>query len=162
MDDRRPNRMTCAIGVWISLPGRSPANASGTSARPDANAVMKIGASRSRAPRRTASAKSVTPSSSCRCRMCDTSMMPLRVAMPNTVMKPMIAAIDSTPPETYTPITPPIKASGRLSITNAASRAEPKAMCRSRPMPITTPMLSSARIRDARWALSNWPPYSTR
>ena len=30
--------------------------------------------------------------------MCDTSMMPLRVAMPNSVMNPMIDATLSTPP----------------------------------------------------------------
>ena len=31
--------------------------------------------------------------------MCETSMMPLRVAMPNSVMKPTMEATDSTPPE---------------------------------------------------------------
>jgi len=46
--------------------------------------------------------------------MCDTSMIPLRVAMPNSVMKPIIDATLSTPPERYTPATPPISASGRF------------------------------------------------
>ena len=35
--------------------------------------------------------------------MCDTSMMPLRVAMPNSVMNPMIDATLSTPPARNTP-----------------------------------------------------------
>ena len=32
--------------------------------------------------------------------MCDTSMMPFRVAIPNSVMKPTIDATDRTPPAT--------------------------------------------------------------
>ena len=62
VDDSRPHRMTMAIGVRISRPGCSPPSASGTRARPAARAVIRIGASRSIAPRRTASWKSVTPS----------------------------------------------------------------------------------------------------
>ena len=61
-------------------------------------AVIRIGISRSCAPRSMASRKSVTPSTCIRCWMCDTSMMPLRVAMPNSVMKPIIDATLSTPP----------------------------------------------------------------
>ena len=58
--------------------------------------------------------------------MCETSMMPLRVAMPNRVMKPTIDATESTPPARYTPTTPPISASGRLSMIEqpVARRAE--------------------------------------
>ncbi len=66
------------------------------------------------------------------------SMTPLRVAMPNRVMKPMIDATDRTPPETKTPITPPISASGRLSITSRASRTERNATNSSRKMPTVT------------------------
>ena len=43
-------------------------------------------------------------------------MMPLRVAMPKSVMKPIIEATLSTPPARNTPATPPISASGRLTI----------------------------------------------
>src|SRR5437879_6368937 len=86
----RPQRMTIAIGVWISLPVFPPPSASGISARPAAIAVIRMGTRRSCAPRSTASRKSVTPSLSIRCWMCDTSMMPFRVAMPNRVMNPMI------------------------------------------------------------------------
>jgi hypothetical protein len=44
--------------------------------------------------------------------MCDTSMMPLRVAIPNTVMNPINDATDSMPPEMNTPAMPPISAHG--------------------------------------------------
>ena len=54
-------------------------------------------------------------------------MMPLRVAMPNSVMNPIIVATLSTPPARNTPATPPISASGRLTMTISASRARPKA-----------------------------------
>ncbi len=66
VEDTSPHRMTMAMGVWISLPGSPPASASGTRASPAARAVMKMGARRSMAPRRTASRKSTTPSSSIR------------------------------------------------------------------------------------------------
>ena len=54
--------------------------------------------------------------------MCETIMMPLRAAMPNTPMNPINEATDKTPPERYTPATPPIKASGRFNMISAASR----------------------------------------
>ena len=59
--------------------------------------------------------------------MCDTSMMPLRVAMPNSVMNPIIVATLRTPPARNTPATPPISASGRFTMTSNASRARPNA-----------------------------------
>ena len=125
-----------AIGVWISLPGSPPDEASGMSASPAASAVIRIGASRSIAPRRTASAESVTPSCSTRWWMWETIMMPLRVAMPNSVMKPMSDATHSTPPESKTPATPPISASGRLTMMTAASAARARARTkRTRKMP---------------------------
>ena len=43
--------------------------------------------------------------------MCETIMIPLRVAMPNRAMSPMIDAIDRTPPEMNTPTAPPISPS---------------------------------------------------
>ena len=70
--------------------------------------------------------------------------MPFRVAMPNSVMKPTSEATDRTPPETNTPATPPINASGRLSMTNRASRTEWKAMCNSSPMQTTTAITQEA------------------
>ena len=156
----RPNMMTMAIGAWISLPGSPAESAIGTSARPAASAVIRIGTSRSLAPRTTAVRKSVTPSCSCRCRMCETSMMPLRVAMPKSVMKPTIDATDSTPPARYTPMTPPISASGRFSMISAPSRDEPKAADKMKKIATMTPADSHSSCCDACASLSNWPPYS--
>ena len=62
--------------------------------------------------------------------MCDTSMIPFLVAIPNNVMNPIIEATLSTPPERNTPATPPIRASGRLSMMSSASREFPKASTR--------------------------------
>src|SRR5207244_602490 len=84
-------------------------------------AVMRIGMSRSRAPRSTASRKSVTPSPSIKCWMCDTSMIPFLVAMPNRVMNPIIDATLRTPPARNTPATPPRRARGRLSTMSIPS-----------------------------------------
>jgi hypothetical protein len=84
--------MTIAIGAGISLPGSPAESAIGTNAKPAARAVIS-GTTRSVAPCTTADWKS-TPSSVSRCLMCDTSMMPLRVAMPKGVMNP---TIDATP-----------------------------------------------------------------
>ena len=53
-------------------------------------------------------------------------MIPFRVAMPNSVMKPISEATDRTPPATKTPMAPPINASGRFSMMISASREERK------------------------------------
>lgn len=90
-----------------------------------------------------------------------TIMMPLRVAIPNKVMNPMIEAIEMTPPERNTPTTPPMSASGRLSITSAASRAEDRATYSSKKMPRTTSPPSQSNVCVASAAASNCPPYST-
>lgn len=58
--------MTCAIGLWISLPGSPPASTRGISASPAVIAVISTGASRSREPWTTAWA-SGNPSSFIRC-----------------------------------------------------------------------------------------------
>ncbi len=76
--------------------------------------------------------------------MCDTSMMPLRVAMPNSVMNPIIDATLSTPPARNTPATPPISASGRFTMTSSASRARPNASTSSMNSPATTPTPSTS------------------
>ena len=74
--------MTIAIGCSISAPGSSPAMTSGTSARPVASAVMRIGDSRSRAPRRTSAGPNSSPSNRSRCWKWLIIMIPLRAAMP--------------------------------------------------------------------------------
>src|SRR3984885_11002163 len=61
---------------------------SGTSARAVASAVIRIGDSRSLAPRTTRSRPKGTPSSSSRCLKCAIIRMPLRAAMPSTVKNP--------------------------------------------------------------------------
>lgn len=44
----KPPKITVAIGLWISFPGRSPFNANGINAKAELNAVIKIGFKRSR------------------------------------------------------------------------------------------------------------------
>lgn len=95
VDVNSPPRMTFAIGDWISLPGRSPPMASGSSAKADVIAVIRIGFSRSREPVITASIFEVP-------RLVSTlylsiSSIPLRVAMPNSEMNPMMAGMDRMP-----------------------------------------------------------------
>ena len=60
--------------------------------------------------------------------MCETSMIPLRVAIPNTLMNPISEATESTPPDTNTPTTPPMRASGRFTMIRIVSRTERKTM----------------------------------
>ena len=50
MEVINPPNMTFAMGLWISLPGRWPPNAMGSSANADVNAVIKIGFNRSSEP----------------------------------------------------------------------------------------------------------------
>ena len=82
-------------------------------------------------------------------------MMPLRVAIPNRVMKPTIDATDRTPPARYTPMTPPISASGRLIMINRPSRDEPNAAERMKKIATTTPSESQRSCLDAWASLSN-------
>ena len=92
--------------------------------------------------------------------MCEIIMIPFRVAMPNSAMKPMIEATESTPPEANTPTAPPISASGRLSMMITASPSERNAAASSTRMPSTTVTPSQSRRREAAASLSNCPPYS--
>lgn len=46
-----PPNMTCAIGLCISLPGKSLPKANGMSAKPELSAVINIGNKRSTEPR---------------------------------------------------------------------------------------------------------------
>jgi hypothetical protein len=98
VDVNRHERMTMAIGASISLPGLPAPSATGISARPAASAVIRIGETRSDAPRRMAFRRSASPSTSIRCRTWETSIIPLRVAMPNRVINPMIDATERVPP----------------------------------------------------------------
>lgn len=59
----KPPNITLAIGLWISFPGKSPAIASGISAKPAVSAVIKMGESRSTEPSMTVSYRGL-PSSS--------------------------------------------------------------------------------------------------
>jgi hypothetical protein len=85
-------------------------------------------------------------------------MMPLRVAMPNSVTKPTSEAMLITPLPRNTARTPPIRASGRLTMINSALRSEPNAISSSTRMPTTTAPPSTAIVRDAACSLSNCPP----
>ena len=97
-------------------------------------------------------------------------MMPLRVAMPNSVMKPIIDATLSTPPARNTPATPPMSASGRLSMTSSASRARPNARTSSMNRPAidadaeerAAARTRSARSRTGRRIRRDSPPASAR
>ena len=48
-----PPKITLAIGLWISLPGKLPLTAKGIIAKADDKAVIKIGFKRSREPSTT-------------------------------------------------------------------------------------------------------------
>ena len=61
---------------------------------------MRIGESRSPAPRSTSAGPSGTPSSRSRCWKWLIIMMPLRAAMPSTVKKPISAPREMTPTPT--------------------------------------------------------------
>ena len=65
--------------------------------------------------------------------MCDTIMIPLRAAMPKTLMNPMSEATERIPPDRYTPTTPPIMANGRLIMIKSVSRTDRNTMCRRKP-----------------------------
>ena len=47
VDVNKPPKITVAIGLWISFPGRLPFNANGINAKAELNAVIKIGFKRS-------------------------------------------------------------------------------------------------------------------
>ena len=50
VDVNNPPKMTFAIGLWISVPGKSPRKANGIKAKAELKAVMRIGLSRSSEP----------------------------------------------------------------------------------------------------------------
>ena len=114
VDVNSPPRMTTASGCSISCPGRVPSTTSGTSASPVASDVIRIGASRSRAPRSTSSRPNAIPSCSSRCWQWLISRIPLRAAMPNTVKKPTSEPSEMIPPAIQAASTPPTSAIGNV------------------------------------------------
>ena len=118
---KRPPRITFAIGLCISLPGRSPPRARGIKARAEVRAVMRIGLRRSVEPCITQSM--VLMPCAFRSLYLLTRSIPLRVAIPKRDMKPMMAGMLSMPLDSHTANTPPISAKGRFSnITNDSRR----------------------------------------
>ena len=126
-----PPTTTMAIGCSISCPGMLPATTRGTSASPVARAVIRIGASRSVAPRMTSSRPNSIPSSRSSCWKWLTIKMPLRAAMPNTARNPTSEPKDSTAPLSSTATTPPTRAIGSSTKVSRASRKLPSAACSS-------------------------------
>ena len=102
-----------------------------------ADAVIRIGASRSRAPR-------MTSSGPCVCALvlapaagsASTSAIPLRAAIANTARRPASAPSENVPPAIRPASSPPTSASGSDRNASAARRQLPNAACRSRKMPI--------------------------
>src|SRR5215831_10394172 len=118
----RPPSTTTASGCSISCPGRSPSSTSGTRARPVASDVIRIGDSRSRAPRITSAVPNSMPSSCSRCCQWLISRMPLRAAMPNTVKKPTNDPREMIPPPAHAARIPPTSAIGSVTKASTASR----------------------------------------
>ena len=135
MEVNKPPRITTARGYSISCPGLFPVSARGKRASPVASAVIRIGASRSSAPRRTRPTPNGTPSSVSRCRKWLTIMIPLRAAMPSTVTKPTSDPSDTTPRVATTANTPPTSANGIVKATSKVGRHAPKSVNSSSTMP---------------------------
>lgn len=89
VDVNSPPRITLAMGLWISLPERLPPSARGTSANAEQSAVIRMGVKRSIEPIMTLS-RFEWPSLS-RSLYREMSSIPLRVAIPNSEIKPMMA-----------------------------------------------------------------------
>ena len=92
---KSPPNITLAIGLCISLPGNSPPNANGINASPEDKAVIRIGFRRSREPYRILSFTDIPEAR--RLLYLSMSSIPLRVAIPNREIKPMIAGILNIP-----------------------------------------------------------------
>ncbi len=117
--DNRPLKITTAIGLCISLPGSPPFKAKGIRAKPVVNAVIKIGFNLSNAPV-LISSKPWIPSF-LKSSYLETNKIPLRVAIPKRLIKPMVAAMLMIPEVKYTIKIPPISAKGRLIKTTKAN-----------------------------------------
>ena len=91
MEVNKPPSITFAIGLCISLPGKSPPVTMGIKASAEDSAVIKIGFRRSAEPRLTLS---IMEQPSLRKSLyLETSNIPLRVAIPNSEINPMMAEI---------------------------------------------------------------------
>ena len=129
----------------------------GTIARPAASAVIRIGASRSLAPRITSPGPKASPSSRSRCWKWLIIMMPLRATMPSTVKKPTSEPSEITPPPTQAMSTPPTSAEGRVTKASTASRKRRKAS-RSRTKIAAAATAPQPNSRDcAAWRSRNSP-----
>ena len=95
VDVNKPPKMTFAIGLWISLPGKSPRKANGIKAKAELKAVIRIGLSRSSEPCTMLSCKGIPWARRLLYRLM--SNIPLRVAIPNNDMKPMMAGMLTSP-----------------------------------------------------------------
>ena len=104
-----PPRITMAIGLWISLPGLSPPRARGIRASAAVRAVIKIAFSLSADPEIIRSRR-VLPSC-LRLIYLEIRSMPFLVAIPKSVMNPIIEGILTTLDESLMAIIPPIRAS---------------------------------------------------
>ena len=156
----KPPRTTTAIGLCISLPGLSPLIINGISASAEVNAVIKIGFKRSIEPSRTV-CRNGSPSS-CKCLYLEINKIPLRVATPKRVIKPIIDGILTTPEVAATANTPPIRARGKVIKTIPESEALLNSPYSNKKITKIAITVVKASVRVALCALSNWPPYSTR
>ena len=148
----RPPTMTTASGCSISWPGELPAITSGTSASPVASVVMRIGESRSSAPRMTSSGPKASPSKRSRCWKWLIIRMPLRAAMPKTVKNPTSEPIERIPSAPSTTASrPPTSAIGKVTNERIASRQLRNEACSSRKIPIAAAMPKRIMSCCASW-----------
>ena len=78
--------------------------------------------------------------------------------MPNRVMKPINEAIESTPPVSNTAATPPIRASGRLSMIATVAGSDLTEATISKLITTAATRLYKTKLAVARSSDSNWPP----
>ena len=88
--------------------------------------------------------------------------MPLRVAMPNKVMKPMMAGMLTVFEERNIANTPPINANGRLMSVSADNVTSLNSPYKRRNITKIAMIVMMSNVRDAFFALWNCPPYSTK
>ena len=106
-------------------------------------AVIRIGASRSFAPRSTSAGPNASPSCVSRCRKWLIMMMPLRAAMPSTVRNPTSDPSDSTPP-----VEPRCEhAADQRQRQQSGTSAQPAACCRRRPAAVAGSPTAAAMRR---------------
>src|SRR5712692_4279644 len=87
---KSPPRIMIAIGPSTSRPGAPLPIASGSRPSAVTSAVIRIGRSRSEAPRMAASKPQLIPSTETKWSKCEIIMIELRMVMPNSVTNPTI------------------------------------------------------------------------